>query len=1198
MHSFYFTTSGIIYYLSLAVAVILLPILLLLLYRSFDVLGLSLAQWVKRAQRREDEATANKMQDIRKLLETLAHDVLKHRLLGMISLVRLLDGGDGKPRALSTKEYDDFLEEIFRLCGAKAAPQERLWTRWRNTFSEIKAIAGRNLLLPIADPMLTATDRMMLKLRGMFKLYVAKDKASAVTPQALLRLNVEESEPIHKEILSLASNCRMRVCAAELLESAVSALCVQMGEAAVAQRVELRNEALGDYLSPAPMRLLATSVLRLLDNAIAQGEGRAAVKITLETDFYSDDGYLKIQVFDTTAQIPQSHQYGDGLKGISRSLADFGCGFSYELEDHGEFKKAALITVPVSEPTPIKAKPISRWRYVGFALLFLCLTGLFLLSVYRVFGGAPIRFAGIGETVVEFAVDVGEKLSIPLCEGGSMPRAEVSIKDGTCWKDQCTLNEVIASLEPCAKSLLARGCPKRLEWTPAFEDGARQGRIYELTIRCHSLGPPQSEDVQNIRLLVTRPNSRPELLMMQIQDLDSQETRAIYAGKTVEVAADANLRFRAVAVDKDTDLLIYRLILPDGKSLVSYDGEFLLPLEWSQFGTWTAVLQISDMVSEAKEYKLRFKANQLRPIELRNIGVWSQRAASSLNCRGMGNSRLCDITDGEVNELNIQLWFDPLLSDIAEQLTFTTTPDSPIEVVAQARLTEIESQTTLLGDRWEFRERASQQTLAIVELTNISTHPHLPTRDYGFRVSVAPLSPLDSLHWPVYFRASELQGRCPELQMMLVFSRHGQAQKSMLMSSKHIVLQEYEKESDERTARAGIRLFGFGNKSDTKPEVKAIVCENPALSQAFEEAKLVSIGDNAWNLELRLKQGCINGLNENTPQKDKLCFLELVYDKKTNENDFLWISIKDRACPPRVEKLELISSADELANNHMRWNFTVIDADANLNPQSIRVIGTNNYSLHLHDHPEAEQSKLERISGVISANLNCNSAPKQLSIELSDHSALSTRKALPTSLNCPPLVSTEDGKDTYHSNEGEPLSIALLHDDNVKLSVEQGVGAIEEKNYVWNASCMYGKGPHRVQIGAQSPKQYGRPLELKIYVARCIPRLALYANGHALSPSDSLHVDLNAEVFLRAQIQKAENSRFTVHSIRDAPQPSIAVEQTPDADTLRLRCGAQNASETLYIQAIPTDANDPDYLPSPRVPLKIHCRSSSVETQV
>lgn len=1189
-------SSALIYYLSLVVVVVLLPVLIVILYKSLDVIGLTLSQWILKAQRKDDEATAKKLQDIRKLLDTLAHDVLKHRLLGMISLVGLLDEGDGTPKSLSAQDYDDYLEEIFRLCGAKAAPHERLWTRWRNTFKEIKAIAGRTLLVPIADPLLHATDRLMLRLRAMFKLYVAKDKANAITPQALLKLDIQASQPIHKDVLLLASQCRMLIKPRELANSALTSLRLQMGRKSLDNCFTLHDSVAESYLSPAPMRLLLTSVVRLLDNALAQGKHTAQVKIDLQTDAFSNAQLLLIHVYDSSEQIPLPHQYGDGLQGISRSLAEFGCGFGYRLVEDPEFQKEAIISVPITDVEEITVKPLTWKRYVSFALIFFVVVTALVVAMYRVFGGAPIRFAGGGDTVIEFAVNVGEKLSIPLCEGGNSPRAELSISRGACWKNQCTLYNVLDKLAPCAKGLAHKDCPKRLEWTPSFEDGARQGKSYELTVKCISLGPPQSEDLKNIRLLVTRPNSTPELLLIQTQDLASQETRTIFPDKTTEFPADAKLRLRAVALDKDTDLLLYTLLLPNGSLLESYDGEFLLPLEWSQFGTWTGILQISDMVSKPKTFPIRFKANRLRPIELKNLGIWSSLSASSLNCRGMGDSRLCDLTDGEVNELNAQLWFDPLLDQVSERINFESTPDSPIEVLPHPTKSP-QRLTSIVGDRWELRERETQQTLAIIELANISARPHTPLRDYGFRISVAPLSPLDPLHWPVFLTVSESSNRAPALKNLLVFSRHGQVQKSMIMSTKHIILQEYEKESDERTARASIRLFGFNANSEQNPQAKAVICENPAMAQAFEDPKIVRINENAWNLDVKLKQGCIPGLNESLSEKDKLCFLEIAYNQ-SNESEFLWLSLKDRPCAPRIESLELISKPEELEKNQFKWSFLIVDTDGDLEEKSIHLNASPNFKLKFSPTPKNENQHNSRISGTITGSLNCKNSPQTIIIEAQDHTKLSTRKALQPPLHCPPLASTPDKQTQFQINEGQLLQIPLLHSEDVKLRLDNSLGTIENNTYEWRANCIYGRGPHHISIEAKSTNNFGNPLQFDIYVQRCTPRIAILADDQAISLDSPISIPLNGSLTLQIDTLKADRTRFKIEVTRNNPDPQLQIQNEQNPPTLTLTCKQNTLQESIQVLALPIDNNDPDFLPAQPLNLTIHCGSPDLETQV
>lgn len=184
---------------------------------------------------------------IRKILGTLAHDVLKHRLLGLVSLVQSLDAPtvSGVDPAWVTGEkalrddpedahgdaWVELRQELLRLCGARAAPRDRLWTRWGEAFGEVRRIAGGRVAPPWIDARFRRTDQTLKKLRDLIHAFIAGEREVALSAERIRRLGLDKLGDVHGDILALAEACRPLVNPTKVVKRALSALSALAGRA-------------------------------------------------------------------------------------------------------------------------------------------------------------------------------------------------------------------------------------------------------------------------------------------------------------------------------------------------------------------------------------------------------------------------------------------------------------------------------------------------------------------------------------------------------------------------------------------------------------------------------------------------------------------------------------------------------------------------------------------------------------------------------------------------------------------------------------------------------------------------------------------------------------------------------------------------------------------------------------------------------
>ena len=158
--------SPAIFVVTILIAILAVLLIIGSLLNIFMFIGPSLSQWIERMRWKSDAESAATLKRVRKSLEILAHDVLKHRLLGLSSLAQQLKRGRKEGKQFSKEQLADMRDEMFRLCGVRSDPNDRLWKQWNETFQEIRRLAHHLMISPIVDPTLRQTSKIMFKLRA------------------------------------------------------------------------------------------------------------------------------------------------------------------------------------------------------------------------------------------------------------------------------------------------------------------------------------------------------------------------------------------------------------------------------------------------------------------------------------------------------------------------------------------------------------------------------------------------------------------------------------------------------------------------------------------------------------------------------------------------------------------------------------------------------------------------------------------------------------------------------------------------------------------------------------------------------------------------------------------------------------------------------------------------------------------------
>lgn len=1154
----------------------------LLLLHSGRFYGVTLSAWVDRSRRRKDEYTAEKLQKIRKHLEVLAHDVLKHRLLGLASLISEMkaetDNGR-KIQELPESRLDTYRSEFFRLCGLKAHSEERLWNRWIDSFRDIFKYVSRNIIVPLADPMFSAASRELMALRSMVAMTVDRERSNSSFAENLIRLKFEKCVDVYPKVLELAQACQMVIEPEQIVQKAIDSVALQTKRADIADHVHVYHHVTDKLLCPAASRTLVMCLTRLLDNALEIGTD-AAIDVVLDVDAFTGISTLIFKIYDTDETIPKPSEYGMGIRGIRQSISGFDGGFQYRAETRDSFKKAAILSFPVSAYSDFTVSHISMIGRFAMCLLTFVLFALTIIGLLYVLGGPPVQFAGEGQSIVEFSVTAGETLEIPLCTGGRNVRVEVENVNDACIADNCTFGHILQGLVPCAHSLQDPGCPGVIRWTPEYDDGQRQGKNYELVIRCIAEGPPQGEDIQRIRVLVTRPNSEPKIILSQLVNETRGELIHLTKDRPAKVGVTDHLMLRVTASDADADSLTYRLRSPDGSVKVSSNGIFWLEQSWSSFATSVFELEVTDNIAPPVVEKIMLEADMLHAIELRAMGFRKSGSSVREACEGTSESRVCHLSDTQINTLDVQLWFDPLQRRVRPILEVLPYDIQNIEI----RCSNCSGNETHTGTVWEIYSRQAHQLIGFFELINIEKMQADGLYTFTFKLTSTPMTQVLA-NLAIHLNVSEFTRRMPSLNAFVIFSRNSELYAPVSFSSRHLSLREYERDEDEVYAHATTWIYPTqGNRSTEAPRFGEIVCQTPEFAAAFEKPQVRSV-NNAWKIDFALRRGCIPGLNMDLQGKQRLCAVDVQFGSDQVKSDAIWLMLEPRSCAPKIESLSLISSREERAANQFKWRFSIIDTDGDLPLQSIEIGGVELYAL---DIAETYGVPGNAYVGMLSISPSCTDTFLSSKIVLRAHDSdnNTVEKQLQFQPNCPPLVSTENGRTEFRVDEHQHLVIPLHHDSDVKLQLQSRFGTLTDDGFEWDASCGYGKGPHRVEIRTEAPSRFGRPLVLSVSVDHCKPQFDLFLDNDAISAGSQIILPVGEahEVMLVSEQDVLDPEAVWMKSAHISDDFSLLQSELPNGWQFAISC---TKPDVLGVLEIILESSDDGELEPIRLP--VHC---------
>ena len=1150
-------------YIGAIIGGIVFTVLLFLFYRmSGRLYGRTLSQWIDRTRKKNDEISAEKLFNIRKKFEALAHDVLKHRLLGLASLIEEIRDELKKTPQLPPEKIDLYRIEFFRLVGLKNGLEERLWTRWQRGIIEIYSYANKNILAPPLDPMFQDTARLLIAMRAILIGFVDDERFDNQFIERITNLPFEKCVSLYPTCIELSHACQMVINPDTIVRRAIDMLTTQAHRGDSGEKIQFYATVNRQLLCPAPTNTLVMCMTRLLDNALNIGD-TTALDIEISTDEFTGESFLIIKIYDASEHIPSAGEYGSGLRGIQQGVSSFDGGFQYRLETRDAFKKAAVISFPVSEYADFTVT--HQKFYVGVLTtlsLGVIIFGLVFSALY-VLGGPPVGFAGKGDNITEFTVAAGEELVIPLCEGGRNVRVETQSVNEVCFADNCSFANVLNALEPCTRSVDDPDCPGEIRWTPQFTDGLRQGKNYELTIHCIAEGMPPSEDLQRIRVIVTRPNSAPKVIVTQLYNETRGGILYVEKNKTLKVGATDKLILRAMAADDDADLITYRLRQPDGQTVVSNDGVFHLKADWSPFATSTFELEISDNIAPPVTIPIILEADKLHPIELRSISLWSKDKSNRVSCDGSDNSRICYITENISNILEVDMWFDPLLPRIRPVIELQI-PDN------QEGLSIHESETnaknyTQIGDQWELYLTNNNHIVGFIELINIEKTDVPGLLKYTFNY-FAPHSNNELVSLFMNFSVREPTGRLPELNASLFFAKKFTNNDAFSLSTRHISLREYYQDEQQKEALASVWVYPTqGNTSMTVPTIGAITCQNPAFESAFEKP-VVRDHHNAWKIDFKLKRGCIPGLSMDLNEKTRLCAVDIQYDSEHPQSNALWMILEPRSCEPSIDELTLVSSKEELAKNAYKWQFHITDTDGDVDINQIDMLGISHYEMIFEKKKDTIGSDYW---GFVSFSLECNMPDinhirQKTAIRVRDKDDHEIIKKINIPLSCDSLVSTPDGQTSFEVDEHTHLEIPLIHDKDVKLTLSSRFGAIIDDKFVWDASCIYGKGPHSVEIRTESASRYGKPFQFDLWVNHCQPHFSLMLDTQPYDTQTPVFLPVGSKRRLTIKSDTAKGD-FTIMPGSEAAMPTIQLSEI-DSETgwaYDLECDTPGVVETL-----------------------------------
>ena len=694
---------------------------------------------------------------------------------------------------------------------------------------------------------------------------------------------------------------------------------------------------------------------------------------------------------------------------------------------------------------------------------------------------------------------------------------------------------------------------------------------------------PPSEDLQRIRIIVTRPNSAPKLVVTQLYNETRGEILYIEKSKTLKVGATDQLVLRTMAVDDDADLITYRLRQPNGQTIVSNDGVFHLTADWSPFATSTFELEISDNIASTTTIPIILEADKLHPIELRSMNLWSKDKTNRMSCDGTDNSRICYITENISNILEAELWFDPLLPRVRPIIDIQI-PDNPEGVSIRASDTNAQNYTQV-GDQWELYWSDNNQIVGFFELINIEKTDVQGIVRYTFNYFAPHANnELASLFMSASVR--EQTGRLPELNASLFFANKIANNDAFSLSTRHISLREYQQDEQQKEAMASVWLYPTqGNKSIAVPVIGAITCQNPAFESAFEKP-VIRDHHNAWRMDFKLKRGCIPGLSMDLNEKSRLCVADIQYDSEHPQSNALWMILEPRSCEPSMDELTLVSSKDELEHNIYKYNFHITDTDGDVDINQIDMLGISHYEMIFEKKKGSIGSDY---SGVLSFSLECNMPDinhirQKAAIRVRDKDGHEIIKKLNIPLSCDSLVSTPNGQTSFEVDEHTHLDIPLIHDRDVKLTLNSRFGSIINDTFVWDASCIYGKGPHLVEIRTESALRYGKPFQFEIWVNHCQPHFSLMVDKQPYDTQTPIFVPVGTKRRLSIK-SDTSGDEFMIVPMSEAAMPIVQLTENHSGDdwAYDLECDTPGMVETLTFDIESRD----DAVPSAIEPISI-----------
>ncbi len=1150
--------------------------------------GRTLSEWIEKTRHKSDEFSAERLIHIRKRLEVFAHDVLKHRLLGLASLIQELrqETDDGKTiHALSKERAESTSAEIFRLCGIKLNAEERLWTRSKDCFLDIYHHTSIDTAAPPLDPMFSKTFRELMHLRSLIMGYVDREGSRTEFLERIMHLKFEECVELYPQVLALVDACRMVIEPSRIVSKAVDAAASQMRRANLHENITIYSIPPKQFLCPAAEGTITMFLTRLIDNALETGE-KAGVSVELDTDEFTGTSSLLFKVYDQSEKMPSTNEYGMGIRGIKQRIHSFEGGFQYRLENRDIFRKAAIFSFPVSEYSefPISHLKPTTIATFGFATIFFAVG--FIFCLLYVLGGPPVEFAGRGQNITEFRVSVGEELVIPLCKGGRNVRAEIHLATESCVADSCSFDDVLQSLEPCARSIDDPSCPGEIRWTPAFEDGLRHGKNYELTIQCISDGPPSSRDEQRIRVLVSRKNSPPHLLLTRLMNHTRGEIFHVLPGQTIKTGVSDKLILQVMATDDDADVIRYTLHQPSGAPIQSTNGTFELSPSWSQFGTSTFELEFSDLIAPSQKIPFILEADELHPIDLKTLALWSNDSTVRYPCDGSDETQICHLPNPLSNVLEMQLWFDPIQQNIKPKLSFGTSENQ--EFVIRPLFVQDVSMTRP-GDQWEIYLPSTQQMTGVLEVTSIEklSTPGL----YSFRFSLLTMSISDNFSSiALNLNVREQSGRLPPLTTILLLTRHTHSNTEFLFSSQHIELTEYDEAQYAPDAHNSLWIYpSKSGQSSTRPVISRVSCITPEFEKYLEKPDITDM-KNAWRIDFGLKPGCIPGLSQSLPGKSRICEVDIGFEDNREQTDPVWIMLNPRSCSPQIESLSLISTKEELNSNVFRWKFSIMDPDGDLPLQNIELSEKIEYAM-FYETQSTEQGNA--YSGTLSIRTTCENplflpGKPELFLKVVDRDNHETRRHLTATENCPPLVTTKSLQTRFTVNAGERLVVPLSHAHDVHLTLNHYFGDIRDDSFIWDANCLYGQGPHTISISGESKNHYGKPLAITVFVDHCQPHFDLNLNGSPVFPRSPILLTSGQENTLTiAPSIAVENIAVLPESQSDSIQVTAESDDAPWQ--FKLQCLADDIESSIGFHfSVPEGQPKPD-------PIRLDVRCSGDE---